>query len=293
MVNVYWEALKGKWVLPQDTKPSFSGQTIIITGANVGLGLEAAVKFVDLGANQVILAVRTLSKGEEAQRQIEQRTGRKGVCEVWQLDMMDYASIKAFATRATNELERVDIACLNAGVAKMEFKQSQYGYEETLQVNVLSTTLLALLLMPKLRASKTAIFTPVLEIVGSSNHFMVTKLNSETEPLASYNTPKGFFAPTQYSTSKLLLMYAETALAQLAISKETGKPDFFVTVVCPGATESQLGRDATAWYFRIAMAIFRFVMQRKTEEGARTYISGVTQGEKMHGRFWKDDVIRE
>lgn len=121
----------------------------------------------------------------------------------------------------------------------------------------------------------------------------MTKLNSETEPLSSYNQPKGYFAATQYSVSKLLLMYAETGLAQLAISKDTGKPDFYVTVVCPGATASELGRDATAWYYRIGIAIFRLLGQRKTEEGARTYISGVTQGEQAHGRFWKDDVIRE
>jgi NAD(P)-dependent dehydrogenase (short-subunit alcohol dehydrogenase family) len=122
---------------------------------------------------------------------------------------------------------------------------------------------------------------------------VVTKLNSETEPLASYNKPKGYFAMTQYSVSKLLLMYAETALAELARSKETGKPDFYVTVVCPGATASEIGRDATAWYYKVFIFIFKLLFQRKTEEGARTYISGVTQGEKAHGRFWKDDQIRE
>ena len=97
---------------------------------------------------------------------------------------------------------------------------------------------------------------------------------------------------TQYSVSKLFIMYAETALAELAKSKETGKTDFYVTVVCPGATASEFGRDLTAWYFKVLMVIFKLV-QRKTEEGARTYISGVTQGEKAHGRFWKDDQIQE
>jgi NAD(P)-dependent dehydrogenase (short-subunit alcohol dehydrogenase family) len=264
-----------------------------VTGANVGLGLEASVKFVQLGAAKVILAVRSLSKGEHAKKQIERRTGRTGVLDVWHLDMLDYNTIKAFADRANEELERLDIAVLNAGLAKIEFQQSQYGWEETLQVNLLSTTLLALLLMPKLKASKTSTFIPVMEIVGSSNHFMVTKLNSETEPLASYNKPEGFFGPSQYSVSKLLLMYAETALAQLAMSKETGKPDVYVTVCCPGATVSDLAREASAWYYKIGLVLFRLLAQRPTEAGARTYISGVTQGEPLHGRFWKDDTIRE
>ena len=288
-----WDLLKGKWMPPKDTHPSFAGQTVIVTGANVGLGFEASMKFVQLGAAKVILAVRTISKGEEAKKQIETRTGRKGVLDVWHLDMMDYSTIKAFADRATRELDRLDIAVLNAGVAMTDFKQSQYGYERTLQVNVISTTLLALLLMPKLRASKTATFTPVMEIVGSTSHFMVSKLNSETEPLASYNRPEGYFYMTQYSVSKLLVMYAETGLAELARSKETGKPDFYVTVVCPGATTSEFGRDATAWYYEAFKVVFKLLFQRNTEEGARTYISGVTQGEKAHGRFWKDDQIRE
>lgn len=108
--------LSNKWRVPKDTRPSFSGQTVVVTGSNVGIGFEAAVKFVALGAAKVILGVRTVSKGERAAEQIEARTGRKGVTEVWQVDMLDYASVKAFASRATNELDDLDVAVLNAGV---------------------------------------------------------------------------------------------------------------------------------------------------------------------------------
>ena len=170
-MSIIWEVLKGKFVPPKDTKPSFKGQNVIITGSNVGLGFEAAVKFAELGAERLILGVRTISKGEEAARQIEQRTGRKA--EVWQVDMSNYDSVKAFADRASKELKTLDIAVLNAGLANLEYKESVHGHEETLQVNLFSTTLLALLLAPKLKASKTESFTPVLEIIGSSNHYLV------------------------------------------------------------------------------------------------------------------------
>ena len=293
MPNIWLEAVKGKWVVPKDTRPSFAGRTIIVTGANVGLGFEAALKFVQLGAEKVILAVRTLSKGDKAKKDIETQTGRKGVLDVWHLDMLDYTSIKSFSDRATRELERIDIACLNAGVVMESYNKGPYGYEQTMQVNVLSTTLLALLLIPKLRASKTATYTPVMEIVGSSNHFMVTKLHSEKEPFASYNKPKGYSPQDQYSVSKLFVQYVQSALLPLAMNKGTGQPDFYVTVVCPGATASDLARDISAWYFQIILFLFKHLIQRKTEEGARTYISGVDQGEKAHGRFWKDDQVRE
>lgn len=58
---------------------SFSGQTVIITGSNTGLGFEAAIHFVRLGAEKVILGVRTPSKGEEAKSDIESRTKKVGV----------------------------------------------------------------------------------------------------------------------------------------------------------------------------------------------------------------------
>lgn len=287
-----WHLVKGKWVVPKDTRPDMTGKTVIVTGANSGLGFEAAVKFVELGAEKVILAVRTLSKGEDAARKIIDRTGCKGVVEVWQLDMMDYSSIKAFATRAQTQLERVDIAVLNAGVSKQNFTASQYGWEETLQVNVISTTYLALLLLPKLKASKTPSHTPVLEIVGSGSQYMVKSLKSETSPLAAYNDKAGYNGMLQYAVSKLFVMYVEHHIAELMNSSSGGPADAHVTVVCPGATKSDLARDANDMFFmKMLINVFAFLLQKTTEEGAREYISGVDLGEKGHGKFWTEDHI--
>lgn len=70
-----------------------SGKTIIVTGANVGLGNEAAKHFVHLNAHRVILAVRTIKKGEAAEAEIETETNRTGVVEVYELDYSSYASV--------------------------------------------------------------------------------------------------------------------------------------------------------------------------------------------------------
>lgn len=294
-MSLYLEAIKGKWVPPKDVRPSFEGRNVLITGANVGLGFEAAVKFVELGANRVILGVRTISKGEAAQRSIEQRTGKTGVVEVWHVDMLDYATIKSFAERANKELESLDVAVLNAGVVMASHKESQYGYEQTMQVNVLSTTLLALLLLPKFKSSKSSTYIPVLEIVGSSNQYLATKFQSIDKPFSAYSaTAAGYSGPGgQYNTSKLFVMYVEHYIAELANNSKTGKPDVYVNVVCPGATQSDLARDVTQWYYRPLLWLFRVLVQRTTEEGARTYISGIAEAEKSHGGFWKDDRVRE
>lgn len=81
--------------LPYPTK-KFTGQTVIVTGSNVGLGLEAARHFVRLDAAKVIIAVRAISKGEEAARSIAESTGRPDIVDVWPIDLTNYGSVKAF-----------------------------------------------------------------------------------------------------------------------------------------------------------------------------------------------------
>lgn len=70
--------------------------------------------FVRLNAAKVIIACRTPAKGAAAQADIEAARGRKGVVEVWQLDLESYDSIRAFVKRA-NALPRLDIMVNNAG----------------------------------------------------------------------------------------------------------------------------------------------------------------------------------
>ena len=157
------------WSPPADPKTSFKGKIVIATGSNTGLGFEATVKFVAHDAFLVILAVRDLKKGDQTKSLIEERTSKKDRVEVWRLDMNSYGSIQGFAKRAST-LDHLDIAVLNAGVFMATYEESKYGWEQTVQINALSTALLGLLLLPKLKASKTKNNFPVLEIVASGNY---------------------------------------------------------------------------------------------------------------------------
>jgi len=154
---------------------SFEGQTIIVTGANIGLGFEAAKHFVKLGASKVIIAVRSLAKGEEAAASIHASTGRQGVCEVWHLDLGNFDSVKEFSKKAEG-LERLDAVVENAGVAFNEFHWNETEkMEETIAVNVVGTFLLALNLLPILRAKgKANSGKPKLVIVSSEVHGWVS-----------------------------------------------------------------------------------------------------------------------
>lgn len=148
-MSVLFTLAKAKLNPPKKTFPSSANRTILVTGANTGVGYEAAVKCVQPGAARLVLGVRSLKKGEDAKARIEAGQGTEPsqtVIEVWELDMLDYDSIKAFASRAGNQPPSLDYAILNAGVVMATYQPSHYGWETALQVNTLSTTYLALLL---------------------------------------------------------------------------------------------------------------------------------------------------
>ena len=149
---------------------SFEGETIIVTGANTGLGLEAARHFVRLGANKVILAVRSLARGETAKASIETSTDITGIAEVWHCDLASYDSVKEFARRASSELKRIDRVIENAGLTFDKWTTAE-GSETTITVNVLGTFLLSMLLLPKMRETEQITGKkPTLTILTSDLH---------------------------------------------------------------------------------------------------------------------------
>lgn len=155
--------------LPKPTK-DFSGQTIIVTGSNTGLGLEAARHISRLNAALIVLAVRNRDKGEAAKQSILSSTGRTdATIEVWILDMQSYDSIQAFCAKV-NQLRRLDAVLENAGIMTNHFNMVA-GYESTITTNVIGTFLLALGVLPKLRQSAAEYnMQPRLSIVSSDLH---------------------------------------------------------------------------------------------------------------------------
>jgi NAD(P)-dependent dehydrogenase (short-subunit alcohol dehydrogenase family) len=148
-------------------------RVFIVTGANTGLGFEAAKHLVSLGAAKVIIAVRNISSGQEAKAKIEADTGKANVADVWQLDLASYDSVKAFAKRAVTELDRIDVLIENAAVAPGQRILAE-GHNSAVTVNVLSTFLLAMLLLPKLSETASKYDTvPHITFVSSGVGFDV------------------------------------------------------------------------------------------------------------------------
>lgn len=137
------------FITPKAPTKDCTGKTVIITGANVGLGKETARHYARLNAAQIIIACRSIEKGEAAKADIEASNSRTGVVQVWQLDLSSYESVREFAQKAKT-LQRIDILIENAGIATSKYVNVG-GNESTVTVNVVSTFLLALLMLPKLQ----------------------------------------------------------------------------------------------------------------------------------------------
>ena len=119
--------------------PSFAGRTVIVTGANSGLGLVTARELARVGA-KTILAVRNKAKGDEA------AASMTGDVEVRSLDLQDLASVRAFA----DGVDSVDVLVNNAGIMAVPYAQTVDGFESQIGTNHLGHFALTNLLLPKI-----------------------------------------------------------------------------------------------------------------------------------------------
>ncbi|KAJ9605941.1 hypothetical protein H2200_009790 [Cladophialophora chaetospira] len=272
--------------LPAPTQ-LYLGKTVVVTGGNVGLGREAARHFARQGATKVVLAVRNLEKGNAAADDIIKTTGRaKATIQVWQLDMGDYKSVKQFAERAKRELDRIDIFLANAGVAKMTF-ETVADNEEMITVNFISTFLLALLMLPKLKETAQKFNTrPTLTITSSEVHGHTNfpeKAAPSGQILRLLADASQANMNERYPVSKLLGVFCVRAFAMRFPSHS-----YPVTVNCvnPGLCHSELAR-----HLGFAMVIIKAILARSSEVGSRTLVHAASSGPETHGQYLSDCKI--
>ena len=99
--------------IPPVARANLSNSTVLVTGANAGLGLEVAREFLPSTPKRLILAVRDIDKGNAAKQKLERGNIGSTAIEVRKLDQASFKSVAAFV--AGLQGEPVDIAVLNAG----------------------------------------------------------------------------------------------------------------------------------------------------------------------------------
>jgi retinol dehydrogenase-12 len=287
-VSFFANVLKSQYfsTIPYPTH-DFTGQYVIVTGANTGLGLEAARHFTRLNAAKVIIACRTISKGEAAKASIEESTKRAGVVEVWPLDLNSYASVCALAKKA-EELERLDVLVENAGVNLLKWNMAEDN-ETTITTNVVSTFLLGLLLLPKLKATELQHgVTPRLVIVSSDTHEMTS--------LPERKSTNGIFnLLNDKSKADMRMRYANSKLIEVLTVREivakhapAGYP-VVINYVNPGFCRSELMRDMPM----TQKIMYPLMNARTSEVGSRVLVFAASGGRENHGKYISDAQIIE
>lgn len=265
-----------------------TGRTIIVVGANVGLGKEAARHFVRLNASKVIMTVRTLARGASALHDIETSTHKPHIAELWELDLGSYASVQAFAARAS-ALPRLDAVIANASIATQKYAQLEDN-ESTITVNVVSTFLLILLLLPTLRASAARWnIAPTVTVVSSAAHRWTRFAERESANIfEAINGETTANMEERYPLSKLLQLFAFREIA--ARLTESHSP-IVMNAISPGLVNTELTRNAEGTV-RIFMAVLKFFLGRTPEVGSRTLVHAATVGSESHGLYFRSCDIK-
>lgn len=248
------------------------GKTVIVTGANSGIGKETARDLARRGA-KVILACRNLEEGNKARVDIIQSTGNTLV-EVQHLDLSSLASVHKFANKIINEEPRLDVLVNNAGVAGIKNKITADNLQLGMQVNHFGPFLLTCLLVELLKKSAPSRIVMVSSVLHKFAIFDIDNLNFE----------KWFGGHQVYSCSKLANILTAQVLAKKL--KGTGVT---VNSLHPGTVLTNIWRQLPGVQKTLLTFIARHFIKNSVE-GAQTsiYLAVSEEVEGVSGEYFVD-----
>ncbi|UPM42022.1 oxidoreductase [Halocatena salina] len=261
---------------------SVSGQTIVVTGANSGIGYAATKAFVARGAD-VVLACRSIERGEAAVNQLRTDVS-DGSATVLELDLADLDSIRAFVQAFETAHDELDVLCNNAGVMAIPRSETADGFETQFGVNHLGHFALTGLLLETLLETEgeTRIVTQS-SAVHEQGRIDFEDLHHED----SYNRW------TAYSQSKLAnLLFAYELQRRL----DRADIEDLVSVAChPGYAATNLqkrgpeqsGSALRLWLMKAANAL----IAQSPEQGALPMLYAATETD-VRGAYVGPDGVR-
>ena len=184
-----------------DDIPDQTGRTVVVTGANGGLGLESTRALAGAGAH-VVMAARNQEKAEAARRDVL-ATHPGASLAIVPLDLGSLQSVAGAARVILSDHDRIDVLMLNAGVMAMPEGRTVDGFETQLGVNVLGHWALLSRLLPAVVAA------PGARVVTLSS--IAQHQGRRIDPADPHRA--GRYDPwTQYGTTKLAMRHLAQGL---------------------------------------------------------------------------------
>ncbi|XP_062848261.1 retinol dehydrogenase 12, like isoform X2 [Trichomycterus rosablanca] len=187
---------------PWSSNVRLDGKTVVITGANTGIGKDTAIDLAKRGM-RVIMACRDMEKANAALKDVTDASGSQNVvCR--KLDLSDSKSIREFAQTINSEEKQLNILINNAGVMVCPYGKTADGFEMQIGVNHMGHFLLTHLLLDVIKKSAPARIINVSSMAHKWGAINLEDINSEK----SYDRTKA------YSQSKLANVLFTRSLAK-------------------------------------------------------------------------------
>ena len=253
--------------------PSLTGRTLVVTGGNGGIGLEAVRVFAEKGA-RVVIAARNMGKAEVARTSVLASFPAAAV-EVRPLDVSSQASVREFAERWG--AEPIHVLVNNAGVMAVPRALSVDGWETQFATNHLGHYALTMRLLPALRAAGSARVVTIASGMHWVGRLAMRNLDGE----------RGYDPWVAYAQSKLCNLLFTRELdrrlmaAGLPIASLAAHPGYASTdLQYVGPRTSGSSTD---------MAVMKFInltIAQSAAAGALPTIRAATDPEAKGGEYW-------
>ncbi|KAH6625536.1 hypothetical protein C7974DRAFT_434591 [Boeremia exigua] len=270
---------------------NLTGKTIIVTGANTGLGLECVKHLMRLQASHIVLACRDVKKGQAAVQKIREeiKYGDSTKLEVWDLDLSSYDSVLAFNKRVDTELYRLDAFIANAGMEVQTFQVAE-NIEKHLTVNVVSCFMSAIACLPLLRKTSRDFDTHcTLTFCGSMYHIFGpdsefdAAMTEDADMFDALSDPTRTDIIWRYALSKLMVHQCfHELVAQVRNGVEHTDSRVVVNIVNPGWCGTELSRAKPS---NLGEKFCFALMGWTAEKGSRIYLHALAGGQKSHGQY--------
>ncbi|KAK5921513.1 hypothetical protein CgunFtcFv8_018871 [Champsocephalus gunnari] len=257
------------------------GKTVLITGANTGIGKETSRELAARGA-RVVMACRDLTRAETAAEEIRQTTGNGNVV-IRHLDLSSLYSVRQFSKEFLQTEDRLDILINNAGVMMCPLWLTEDGFETQLAVNHLGHFLLTNELLPMLKSSAPSRVVTVSSIAHKGGQVHLDDLSFSSR---SYSPLKS------YRQSKLCNVLFSRELSSR--SRGSGVSSFCLH---PGVIRTELGRHVESWLPLLGslLSLPSLLLMKTPQQGAQTTLyCALTPGlEGKTGGYFSDCAEKE
>lgn len=255
---------------------AWSERVCLVTGANVGIGMETARGLAQLGAT-VWMCSRDVAKGEAAAAEVRRSAGHERV-RVLRLDLASAAGVRRATEEFLGASPRLDVLVNNAGLILSERRLTEDGFEMTFGVNHLGHFLWTTLLLERMLATATAARPARIVNLSSDAHRMSRGL-----PWDDLRRDRGYASWGVYGDSKLANILFSRALARRLAGRHVT-----ANAVHPGVVATSFAGDGdTGWFGRWLMPLARpFLLTPAQGAATSLHVATAPETATVSGRYF-------